>query len=220
MSLTVDQFKALYSDNGRYINNGGIQCVAVPNQFNAKVVEGGWIGTPITGYASDWWTNWGNDVDYNNYVRVYPDQPAQKGDIAIWKLYPGIGLPHIAVVLANKANSLTCISQNPGPARTVDLEKKGLLGYLRPKKFIQAESGRINVTGTATVVVNDLNVRNDPSTNGPVVAQYDTGMTFNFDSYIIANGYVWLSYVSTSGVRRYVAQRSDSTFYVTGGVSK
>lgn len=76
--------------------------------------------------------------------------------------------------------------------------------------------------GTATVTVDTLNVRNEPSTNAAVVAQYGRGQTFNYDSYVIANGFVWLSYVSFAGVRRYVAEgphdgRKD-TVWVTGGV--
>lgn len=84
-------------------------------------------------------------------------------------------------------------------------------------------TGRIAKSGTARVVVDVLNVRNSPSTGAGVAAQYRKGQIFNYDSYQIANGYVWLSYVSYSGVRRYVAEgpangdRKD--VYVTGGIS-
>lgn len=74
-------------------------------------------------------------------------------------------------------------------------------------------------SGTATVIV-QVNVRNDPSTNGPVVAQYSPGQTFNYDSWVIGNGFYWLSYVSYSGTRRYVAEATADgrTVYVRGGV--
>lgn len=74
-------------------------------------------------------------------------------------------------------------------------------------------------SGTATVVV-QVNVRNDPSTNGPVVAQYSPGQTFNYDSWVIGNGFYWVSYVSYSGVRRYVAESTlnGSVIYLSGGV--
>ena len=73
--------------------------------------------------------------------------------------------------------------------------------------------------GTATVI-QLVNIRNAPSTAGPIVAQYTAGMTFNYDSYVDANGYRWLSYVSTSKVRRYVAQQTldGKIVYVKGGV--
>ena len=65
-----------------------------------------------------------------------------------------------------------------------------------------------------------MNVRNDPSTNGPIIDKYSPGQTFNYDSWVIGNGFYWLSYVSYSGVRRYVAESTldGSTVYVRGGV--
>lgn len=61
-----------------------------------------------------------------------------------------------------------------------------------------------------------LNVRTSPSTSSPSVAQYVKGESFNYDSYGSANGYGWLSYISSSGVRRYVAYRvTGSEYYGT-----
>lgn len=50
-----------------------------------------------------------------------------------------------------------------------------------------------------------LNIRNTPSTNGSIEATYDAGQTIYYDEKIEADGYLWTSYVSYSGVRRYVA---------------
>lgn len=50
-----------------------------------------------------------------------------------------------------------------------------------------------------------LNIRNTPSTNGSIEATYDAGQTIYYDEKIEADGYLWISYVSYSGVRRYVA---------------
>ena len=74
--------------------------------------------------------------------------------------------------------------------------------------------------GTATVIVPNLNVRNDPSTSGPILAHYSQGQSFNYDSWVIANGYSWLSYMSTSGVRRYRAEvtADGREVHVSGGV--
>ena len=77
---------------------------------------------------------------------------------------------------------------------------------------------RVARKGTARVVVDALNVRNSYSTSSKVVAVYKKGQTFNYDSYIKANGYTWLSYISWSGKRRYVAQAEGKTKFVTGGV--
>lgn len=85
-----------------------------------------------------------------------------------------------------------------------------------------APSGLHNAKGTATVLVDALNVRNAPDKNSASVAVYSKGQAFNYDGYVTANGYVWLSYVSNSGVRRYVAEGPDdgnnNTVYVSGGV--
>ncbi|WP_180273210.1 SH3 domain-containing protein, partial [Streptococcus suis] len=39
---------------------------------------------------------------------------------------------------------------------------------------------------------------------------YTNGEQFNYDSVYIADGYIWVSYISRSGVRRYVAAGEES----------
>lgn len=84
-------------------------------------------------------------------------------------------------------------------------------------------TGRIERKGTATVISNfALPVCNEPTQASPAIALYEKGQSFNYDSYQINDGFVWLSYVSFAGVRRYVAEgphdgRKD-TVWVTGGV--
>lgn len=67
-------------------------------------------------------------------------------------------------------------------------------------KFIKNERH----TGITQAV---CNVRNEPSTSGAVVATYGIGQSINYDSVYEGDGYRWISYVSNSGVRRYVAYR-------------
>lgn len=62
--------------------------------------------------------------------------------------------------------------------------------------------------GQATVLVDVLNVRNTPTTKELPVAKYYKGGQFNYDSVYINDGYVWCSYISNSGYRRYVASRT------------
>lgn len=51
-----------------------------------------------------------------------------------------------------------------------------------------------------------VNVRNKPSTKGnSPVASYGKGERFNYDMVYVTRAYIWVSYVSGSGVRRYVA---------------
>lgn len=63
-----------------------------------------------------------------------------------------------------------------------------------------------DVYGAGTVIVPKLNVRDQPTTNqSNIVATYEEGDTVYFDSYVIFNGYHWISYIGGSGNRRYVA---------------
>lgn len=82
--------------------------------------------------------------------------------------------------------------------------------------------GRQAAKGTATVLVSALNVRNAPSRHAGIAATYVKGQSFTYDSWISADGFIWLSYVSRSGVRRFVAEGPDDgrndTVYVSGGV--
>lgn len=105
----------------------GAQCVDVAISFNRSVVG----GPNINGNGNQWYANGGNS---GAYAQIGKDQPAQKGDIACWGSFYGGGYGHVAVVLADKGGSVNVISQNPGPARAMDLSKQGLQGYLRPKR--------------------------------------------------------------------------------------
>lgn len=66
--------------------------------------------------------------------------------------------------------------------------------------------------GAGTAVVSKLNVREQPKTNeSNIVATYEEGDIIYFDSYVVTNGYHWISYVGGSGNRRYVASGTASS---------
>ena len=50
---------------------------------------------------------------------------------------------------------------------------------------------------------------NPDDTASPALDYYLPGMTINYDSYVSSNGYVWISYVSYNGCRRYIAVGPD-----------
>lgn len=52
---------------------------------------------------------------------------------------------------------------------------------------------------------------NEPTQASKMVAYYEAGMPINYDSYVKNDGYVFVSYISKSGVRRYVPCRNIST---------
>lgn len=66
--------------------------------------------------------------------------------------------------------------------------------------------------GTAKVIVSALNVRSTPCASGNTpVATYNKGETFNYDTVVLTNKYVYCSYISNSGYRRYVAVKNRAT---------
>lgn len=60
------------------------------------------------------------------------------------------------------------------------------------------------IFGTAT------NVRALPSTTSSIVAVYRAGERVEYDRVYVGNGYVWISYIGGSGIRRYCAVRTYS----------
>lgn len=61
--------------------------------------------------------------------------------------------------------------------------------------------------GKATVITDKLFVRNEPNTKCSIIDWYVRGEQFYYDKVIINDGYYWTSYISYSGIRRYVASR-------------
>ena len=63
-------------------------------------------------------------------------------------------------------------------------------------------------------------VKNSPSTNAPVEFYLDAGSNVNYDMKVVQDGHEWLSYISTSGIRRYVqADNNSVTTPVDSGIS-
>ena len=78
-----------------------------------------------------------------------------------------------------------------------------------------AEKGKATVTGTS-----EVNVRNSYKIEENNIADtYFKGESFYYDTVYITEykgtQYVWCSYISNSGVRRYVCSREGNTRYLT-----
>lgn len=73
-----------------------------------------------------------------------------------------------------------------------------------------SNSSTMSQRGTFRVAYG-LNVRQAPSTSATIMATYSGGQSFTYDSKVEANGYLWVSYMSYSGARRYVAIKNLST---------
>ena len=64
---------------------------------------------------------------------------------------------------------------------------------------------RIDEEGSFIVSVPSINVRNKPSKLGKIVSVYHKGEQVFYDSYVIKEGFVWISYISYSNERHYMA---------------
>ena len=85
----------------------------------------------------------------------------------------------------------------PAPARTVSVAQAA-----------PAAPRRVAMTGVF-YPNRTLEVSRDLDPNSPAVAKYQPGTPIRYDSYVLANGYAWISYVSYGGQRRFVAVGPD-----------
>lgn len=191
------------------------ECVSLVQQYLAQVFD--------IPYAAR-----GNAKDFVPPTFVRVSGAIKSGDIIRYGAGYGGGYGHIGLI----DDDGKFLDQNGVVARRVgrrDTPFAYIEGIYRPtrgfvnKTPVSTVGSRIAKRGTAKVLVDALNVRNEPKTNGAVVAVYNKNQSFNYDSYIITNGYVWLSYISSTGVRRYVAEGpydgDRNNIYVKGGIS-
>lgn len=68
-------------------------------------------------------------------------------------------------------------------------------------------------TGTATVIVNSLNVRDNPNLNSNIVANYFNGESFTYNYVRIDDNRVWVRYTSYGGQTRWVCVKENNTRY-------
>lgn len=84
-----------------------------------------------------------------------------------------------------------------------------------PQKPISTPSNQnyklVPQRGRCTVLVDELNIREKPSTKSKTVGSYRKGESVNYDYYVDNEGYRWISWVGVSGNRRYMAVRVLST---------
>ncbi|HFI0054714.1 TPA: SH3 domain-containing protein [Streptococcus suis] len=200
----------------------GKQCVDLPN----------WICGKFFGKAL-----WGNAIDliksakqHGFKVHYMPTSDHPRPGAIFVKDYvagDGVNYGHTGLIVGVSGNTAKTIEQNlvgnlsvGGPAQYASQQISNLVGWFYPPYSdsaavpTQASSGNLGKVkdeqGTMTVKVSLLNVRDKPGLAGKVVATYTYGEQFNYDSIYIADGYIWVSYVSRSGQRRYVAAGEES----------
>lgn len=220
---SLQQFREWATSVGQTGNPSGDsyrgQCVSLVQQYLNQVFD---IPYAARGNAKDFAAP--TFTKYPGNVGRLP------GDIIRYGSNYGGGYGHIGIIDDNGQ----FLDQNGTVAMRVGIRAVpfgGIESVWRPTQGFNVKTplppqpsgdGRKGAKGTARVLVANLNVRSEPSTGAPVVASYAAGQTFTYDSFIITNGFVWLSYIGGSGARRYVAEGpydgNPNNVYVSGGV--
>ena len=209
----------------------GTQCVDLPNYLSVL-----YFGKALWGNAIDLLNSaasLGYKVEYNEAGNV--DSRPLAGAVFVMDTTYIAGHPygHTGVVIQDSDGyTMKTIEQNidgnadslyvGGPARYNERNFDGIVGWfyypVDDTVTIVENSDLISLpeVRTYTVGVEQLNIRTAPSVNAEVVGTYEQGDEFNYMEFCNANGYEWLSYVSYSGERRYVASMNLDTFETHG----
>ena len=162
---------------------------------------------------------YGNAIDYltnpipPGWKRYYKgDAEIAPGDIAIWHWGNWDKFGHVGIVIDVDDDIITSVEQNVdgtpergGMARIMSRDDTYLAGFIRPCYDSSEEWTRVPENGRFTVNVPSINVRTKPSKLGKIVSVYHKGEQVFYDSYVIKEGFVWISYISYSGERHYMA---------------
>ena len=162
---------------------------------------------------------YGNAIDYltnsipSGWKRYYKgDTNIAPGDIAIWHWGSWDKYGHVGIVIEINNGLITSVEQNVdgtpeqgGVARIMSRDDTCLAGFIRPSYDSNEDWTRVDENGKFTVTVPAINVRTKPSISGEIVSSYSEGEVVYYDSYVIKEGFVWISYISYSNERRYMA---------------
>ena len=118
--------------------------------------------------------------------------------------YAASGYQHYLDMLVPTYNAIK--KQNPGKLEAIDASTATNDGTGDYNWGTNSSFTRIPETGTFYPNTT-INVRDYPGTQGNILAQYTNGESVTYDSYVVNDGYIWLSYISYSGARRYLAWR-------------
>ena len=205
----------------------GTQCVDLPNYLSVK-----YFGKALWGNAIDLLNSaavLGYRVEYNEAGNL--DSRPKAGAIFVMDTTYIYGHPygHTGIVIEDSDGyTMKTIEQNidgnadslyvGGPARYNERNFDGIVGWFYfPTDELEGEATSVSelqslpTARVYTVGVEKLNIRNAPSLNSEVVGTYENGEEFNYMEFCYAEGYEWLSYISNSGVRRYVASMNTET---------
>ena len=209
----------------------GTQCVDLINYLSVK-----YFGKTLWGNAIDLLDSaaaLGYRVEYNEVGNV--DSRPLAGAVFVMDTTYIAGHPygHTGIVIEDSDGyTMKTIEQNVdgnadalyvgGPARYMERNFDGIVGWfyfpVDDNEVVTENTDLITLPEVRvyTVGVDKLNIRNAPSLDAEIVGTYEQGEEFNYMEFCNANGYEWLSYVSYSGERRYVASMNLETFETHG----
>lgn len=206
----------------------GTQCVDEPNYISVL-----FFGKTLWGNAIDLLNSAasvGYRVEYNEVGNVNSRPLAGAVFVMDTTYIAGHPYGHTGIVIEDSDGyTMKTIEQNidgnadslyvGGPARYNERNFDGIVGWFYfPVDDTAVEEVKLNTdlqslptVRVYTVGVEKLNIRNAPSLNSEVVGTYENGEEFNYMEFCYAEGYEWLSYISHSGERRYVASMNTET---------
>lgn len=124
---------------------------------------------------------------------------------------------HVAWVASVSGDAVTVEEYNYGNQlayhyRTVS--KNSFTGYIHFKDLSSSSSSQSSdsfpTSGTYRFT-SRLGVKNEPKISSPDIAYYEPGEVVNYDKTLTADNHQWISYISYSGSRRYIAVKQLST---------
>ena len=115
----------------------------------------------------------------------------------------GMSVNYDKVLTADGRQWLSYVTSS-GARRYVDIAAAKAEAKLEVKPVAKpADKPSLPESGTYTFT-SRASIKAEAKVSSPELAYYDKGMTVNYDKVLTADGRQWLSYVTTSGARRYV----------------
>ena len=123
------------------------------------------------------------------------------------KAEPSVASPELAYYDAGMSVNYDRLVTADGHTWLSYLSRGGSRRYIaidgKTTAVAQPASPSLAATGTYTFT-KPSSIKAQPSVVSPELAYYDKGMSVRYDKVLTADGHTWLSYVTYSGVRRYV----------------
>ncbi|MGT2742030.1 SH3 domain-containing protein [Streptococcus plurextorum] len=165
--------------------------LAITNQNDAQgtfdVVISGVRYSDLNTVQVPIWSDHNGQDDLTWYLARKESDGSYKVTVSIANHQNNRGLYHIHLYYQSLSGHLNFVE---GGAKTIKISETS-------KQTLPA-SGRFTFTQASAV-------RNAPSMSSQSIAVYGAGQSVYYDSIFVAEGKQWLSYISYSGIRRYVA---------------